>query len=50
MWLDRNGVENATTPQIEEILRYVKAKSLEKKGLLDNDEFMAIVDSIIPDN
>jgi isopropylmalate/homocitrate/citramalate synthase len=49
MWLDRNGIEDAATEEIEAILKEVKARSLEKKGLLDNDEFMAIVDGVIPE-
>jgi isopropylmalate/homocitrate/citramalate synthase len=49
MWLDRNGIEDAATGEIEAILKEVKARSLEKKGLLDNDEFMAIVDGVIPE-
>ncbi len=49
MWLDQNDVTNATTPELEEILGEVKARSLEKKGLLDNEEFMEIAAKIIPD-
>ncbi|HEX7097605.1 MAG TPA: pyruvate carboxyltransferase [Acidimicrobiia bacterium] len=48
VWLDRHGIEDATTEEIEEILREVKARSLEKKGLLDDDEFLAIVEKVIP--
>lgn len=44
--LDRNG-RSADSDQLMEILMEVKAKSLEKKGLLDNDEFMAIANSIL---
>ena len=44
--LDRNG-RSADNDQLMEILMEVKAKSLEKKGLLDNDEFMAIANSIL---
>lgn len=49
LWLDRHGIEDAETSEIEEILREVKARSLEKKGLLADDEFLAIVGKIIPD-
>ncbi|HEX2152516.1 MAG TPA: pyruvate carboxyltransferase [Acidimicrobiia bacterium] len=49
LWLDRHGIEDATSSEIEEILREVKARSLEKKGLLDDEEFLAIVDKLIPD-
>jgi isopropylmalate/homocitrate/citramalate synthase len=47
IWLDRLGV-SATTPEIEAVLGEVKARSLEKKGLLDDDDFGAIVDRILP--
>jgi isopropylmalate/homocitrate/citramalate synthase len=46
IWLDRNG-RDADSDQLMEILMAVKAKSLEKKGLLDNDEFMALATSIL---
>lgn len=49
IWLDRHGVTEATTPEMEEILREVKALSLQKKGLLDDDEFLAIAGRVIPD-
>lgn len=49
MWLDRNGITDADTAEIEEILAEVKARSLEKKRLLDNDEFMKIASRVIPD-
>ncbi|MPZ51209.1 MAG: pyruvate carboxyltransferase [Acidimicrobiia bacterium] len=49
MWLDRNDVTDATTPELEEILREVKARSLETKSLLDNEEFMTIASKVIPD-
>ena len=35
-----------TTEQIELILAEVKARSLEKKGLIDDDEFLAIVEQV----
>jgi isopropylmalate/homocitrate/citramalate synthase len=49
IWLGRNGVYDAETKQIEAILAEVKGKSLAKKGLLDNDEFLDIVREVIPD-
>lgn len=49
LWLDRHGISDAGTAEIEEILREVKARSLEKKGLLDDDEFLSIVAKVIPD-
>ena len=47
IWLDRLGV-TATTPEIEAVLLEVKSSSLAKKGLLDADEFTAIVDRVLP--
>lgn len=41
-WLDRFDM-SASTAEIEQILVEVKARSLEKKGLLDDEEFLAIV-------
>ncbi len=49
IWLGRNDIYDADTKDIEVILMEVKAKSLEKKGLLDNDEFLDIVREILPD-
>lgn len=49
LWLDRHGIDDADTAEIEEILVEVKARSLEKKGLLDDDEFLSIVGKVIPD-
>ena len=40
IWLARNGIEDANPKEIEEILREVKVRSLEKKGLLANEEFL----------
>jgi isopropylmalate/homocitrate/citramalate synthase len=48
IWLDRHGIEDATTAEIEEVLREVKARSLEKKGLLDDEEFLKIVEKVLP--
>ncbi len=47
IWLDRNGMSAADEDQLMEVLMAVKAKSLEKKGLLDNDEFVTVAQSII---
>ena len=49
IWLGNNGIYDADTKDIEVILAEVKAKSLEKKGLLDNDEFLDIVRDVFPD-
>lgn len=49
IWLGNNGIYDADTKDIEVILAEVKAKSLEKKGLLDNDEFLEIVRDVLPD-
>jgi isopropylmalate/homocitrate/citramalate synthase len=43
--LDKYGL-SATTEQIEVILAEVKGRSLEKKGLLGDDEFLAIVEQV----
>jgi isopropylmalate/homocitrate/citramalate synthase len=44
-WLDKHDL-SATTEQIEQILVEVKARSIEKKGLLGDDEFLAIVEQV----
>jgi isopropylmalate/homocitrate/citramalate synthase len=44
-WLDKHDL-SATTQQIEQILVEVKARSIEKKGLLGDDEFLAIVEQV----
>lgn len=49
IWLGRNGINDAETKEIEAVLAEVKARSLAKKGLLDNDEFLDIVREVIPD-
>lgn len=48
IWLGRHGIHNAETSQIESILAEVKAVSLAKKGLLNNDEFLEIVREVLP--
>jgi isopropylmalate/homocitrate/citramalate synthase len=47
IWLEKLGIK-ATTEQMQEMLVEVKNKSLETKALLDEDEFLAIVESVVP--
>jgi isopropylmalate/homocitrate/citramalate synthase len=47
-WLDRIGVETSEL-RTQEILLKVKEKSLEKKGLLTEKEFRAIVEAVLPE-
>lgn len=47
IWLSRLQV-TATTPEIEAVLAEVKARSLETKSLLGEDEFLTIVDRVLP--
>jgi isopropylmalate/homocitrate/citramalate synthase len=47
IWLDKLGLPSAGEPELNEILAGVKAKSLEKKGLLDEEEFRAIAESVL---
>ncbi len=49
IWLGRHGIYDAETKEIEAILAEVKGRSLAKKGLLDDDEFVDIVREILPD-
>jgi isopropylmalate/homocitrate/citramalate synthase len=49
IWLGRHGIFDAETKELEAILAEVKGKSLAKKGLLDDDEFLDIVRAILPD-
>lgn len=49
IWLGRHGIYDAETKEIEAILAEVKGKSLAKKGLLDDDEFLDIVRQVLPD-
>ena len=48
IWLDKHGISDASTKDIEAILMEVKGKSLAKKGLLDDDEFLDIVREVLP--
>ncbi len=45
-WLDRIGVK-ATTEQVDQLLTLVKDKSLEKKGLLTEDEFRQLAKKVV---
>ena len=45
VWLDRHAL-SATTEEMEAILAEVKTRSLEKKRLLSDDEFLTVVDGI----
>ena len=49
IWLGKHGIYDAETKEIEAILAEVKGKSLAKKGLLDDEEFLEIVRRVIPD-
>lgn len=48
IWLGRVGINDAELSVMEEILAEVKGVSLAKKGLLDEDEFLDIVRSVMP--
>ncbi|MDP3984759.1 MAG: pyruvate carboxyltransferase [Acidimicrobiia bacterium] len=48
IWLSRHGINDAETKEIEAILAEVKGRSLAKKGLLDDDEFLDIVRDVLP--
>jgi len=48
IWLDRLGIGWNETKELEEVLAEVKAVSLAKKGLLDQDEFRDIASRVIP--
>jgi len=49
IWLGRHGIYDAETKEIEAILAEVKGRSLAKKGLLDDDEFLEIVREVLPE-
>ncbi|HEX6300005.1 MAG TPA: pyruvate carboxyltransferase [Acidimicrobiia bacterium] len=49
IWLGRHGIFDAEAKELEAILAEVKGRSLAKKGLLDDDEFLDIVREILPD-
>ena len=48
IWLGRHGIFDAETKEIEAILAEVKGRSLAKKGLLDDDEFLDVVRDVLP--
>jgi isopropylmalate/homocitrate/citramalate synthase len=48
IWLGKHGINDAETKEIEAILAEVKGKSLAKKGLLTDDEFLDIVRDVLP--
>jgi len=47
IWLDKIGLPSPGEAELGEILAEVKAKSLEKKGLLAEDEFRRIAESVL---
>jgi isopropylmalate/homocitrate/citramalate synthase len=47
IWLDRLGLGPASEEQMQAILREVKATSLERKGLLDEDAFIRIAEGVL---
>lgn len=48
IWLGKHGIHDADTKHIETILAEVKGRSLAKKGLLDDAEFLDIVRAVLP--
>lgn len=48
IWLGRHGIHDAETKEIEAILAEVKGKSLAKKGLLSDEDFLDIVRDVLP--
>ncbi len=48
IWLGKHGIHDADTADIEAILGEVKGRSLAKKGLLSDDDFLDIVREILP--
>lgn len=49
IWLAKHGINDADLVDIETILVEVKGRSLDKKGLLDDDEFLDVVREVLPD-
>jgi len=47
VWLERNGIEVPGADAVLEILARVKARSLEAKRLLNNDEFLECVSGVL---
>jgi isopropylmalate/homocitrate/citramalate synthase len=50
IWLDRLGLAWENLEQLKAILAEVKAASLVKKGLLDEEEFRTIVTRVLPES
>jgi isopropylmalate/homocitrate/citramalate synthase len=49
IWLDKTGMGPATEEQMMAVLQEVKALSLQKKGLLTEDDFRKIAGSVVKD-
>ena len=49
IWLARHGITDPDTKALEAILAEVKGRSLAKKGLLDDDEFLDVVREELPE-
>jgi len=49
LWLGKHGIYDAEIKDIEAILAEVKGRSLAKKGLLDDDEFLDVVREVLPE-
>jgi isopropylmalate/homocitrate/citramalate synthase len=49
IWLDKTGMGPATEEQMMAILQEVKAVSLQKKGLLTEDDFRSIASGVVKD-
>ena len=47
IWLDRTGMGHATEDEMMAILQEVKARSLQKKGLLSEDDFRVIAEGVL---
>jgi isopropylmalate/homocitrate/citramalate synthase len=47
IWLDRTGLGSASEDEMLAILQEVKAASLERKGLLDEDTFVSIAQGVL---
>lgn len=48
IWLGKHGINDAETSDIESILAEVKGRSLAKKDLLTDEEFLDIVGEVMP--
>jgi isopropylmalate/homocitrate/citramalate synthase len=47
VWLDRLGIPAPDEPELRELLQEVKAASLERKRVLDEEEFAAIAERVL---